>query len=325
MIWLTKSRIIHPRSIIDESDGLRREPKRLDCLLQRNRGNIFDDISFIISLRKLITAYSGASMRVLAWTGSESDGEADVLFEGSTVTIDSPINNLDAVALARSPVPTTLTELVGANTGLVAKRYDQSVNSFDIPMATVSRMPVVVSGGALVESLFDGVNDCMRMASNATLAVSTGSVSWGGWVRIDPACPDEACMFHKSYEQFKIGYGLHRYSTYTRVFSCIKDDVGQQKYPWRNWVTGSWVFLFSTWNSEDKRVSIYLDDSKSSGVNTNIGNIHTTYKFTLGAKASLTSSYYKGYMGDVFVFLNRVLTDDEVAELRAKTDNQIEP
>jgi hypothetical protein len=72
------------------------------------------------SLRKLRTAYAGAAIRVRR---DNDNAEADIGFSG---------NDLDTAALATH---------VGANSGFIAKWYDQSGNGDDVVQATTGDQP----------------------------------------------------------------------------------------------------------------------------------------------------------------------------------------
>lgn len=287
-----------------------------------------DDPSFVVSLRKFIDTYSGPSMRVLAWTGTESDGEADVLFVDDIITMYSPVNNLDEIALARSPVPTTLMELVGANTGLIKTRYDQSGNIYyvcNVSQTNPAKMPIVVSGGILIESLLDGVNDFLEAINVTNLELRSKSISWGGWVRVSTGVDYRGVFVGKGYGPYKRVYLIHRDESGSKWKAFIRDHDTDTINLSSNWIYDSWQFVMATYDAEIHELVLYIDSTSNSKIDTDVGGDMTSpRRFTLGAISKGSDNFYKGYMGDVFVYLRRVLSAAEVAALRSLTDNQIE-
>ena len=126
------------------------------------------------SLRLLSSTYTAALVRVQAYSGATLYGEADVMpyLSGVDYVLDlnSTLENLDATATGRGlTTSSTLGDLVdtgGSNyNGRVPNWYDQSGNGRDAVNSTASRMPQIVSSGALILDnskpciQFDGVFD----------------------------------------------------------------------------------------------------------------------------------------------------------------------
>jgi len=103
------------------------------------------DLAAAYSLRRLLTSYKGAAIRVREDSGNT---EADIGFDSS--------GNLDTTALLAH---------TGANSGYVVTWYDQK-GSLNATHATAGNQPRIVSsgtvdvdGGGLPQIIFDGSND----------------------------------------------------------------------------------------------------------------------------------------------------------------------
>lgn len=106
------------------------------------------------SSRRLRAAYTGKAIRVRESSGNT---EADIGF--------TPAGDLDEAALSAH---------IGANSGFVVTRYDQSGNGLDLTQATTANQPRIASSGTIDKSpggrpwtVLDGTNDFMSRASVA--------------------------------------------------------------------------------------------------------------------------------------------------------------
>ena len=123
--------------------------------------DLYPNAAAAYSLRKLRTAYAGASIKVRR---SSDNTEQDIGFVG---------NELDTASLL---------SFVGAGDGFVVKRYDQSGNGHDLEQTAESKQPKIVNAGALYTFngkpyfLTDGVNDVMRTTTNPIFGTDSRSL-----------------------------------------------------------------------------------------------------------------------------------------------------
>lgn len=128
--------------------------------------DIYGSAAAAFSVRKMLTSYSGACLRVR--TSAAGNAETDIGFDGS--------GNIDESALSAA---------IGSNTGTVVTWYDQSGNGVNVTQATVASQPIIVSVGVIqknngrVTVFFDGSNDGLASAFSITALNSSrqGSIS----------------------------------------------------------------------------------------------------------------------------------------------------
>lgn len=110
------------------------------------------------SLRLLRSDYSGGLVRVMAWNGLASQGEADIMpykvGDDYVVDLNSTLENLDAIAIVRGLTTSdTLADLVLTGTsnydGLTPTWYDQDLLGNNATQASAAAMPVLITGGAI--------------------------------------------------------------------------------------------------------------------------------------------------------------------------------
>lgn len=105
------------------------------------------------SLRKLLTAYAGSSMRVRR---SSDNTEQDIGFSAGL---------LDTAALLT---------FAGAGSAFVKTWYDQSGGAHDLSQSTTANQPRIVNSGVLDRNvMFDGTNDIMSTGNSGTPSAFT--------------------------------------------------------------------------------------------------------------------------------------------------------
>ena len=230
-------------------------------------------------------------------------GDAQIYFNGGNL-FSSTGEDIDAISLASASV----TGLVGhwrldETSGTLAA--DSSGNGFD---GTYENGPIL--GGSGVHgyaAAFDGSNDVVRVADNASLSI-TNQLSISAWVKFDSVSGEQRLV---SKGQSNGYYLILRNSSGKFLFRCRglsgSEDVESNYTP----VANKWIHVVGIYDGSSLR--IYIDGQLDNQVSAS-GNISVaSTDLTLGDRSS-GGVELDGQLDEVRLY-DYGLTDAEIAEL----------